>query len=85
MAQASADAGHDAGLDAPMPGRVIALLATPGRVKAGAPLLVMEAMKMEHTITAPAAGTLEAFLVAVGDQVEEGAELVEFTAGGDET
>mgnify|MGYP003800240693 CR=1 FL=1 len=66
-----------------MPGRVIALLALPGPVEAGAPLLVMEAMKMEHTLTAPAAGTLDGFLVAVGDQVEEGAALVEFTAEGD--
>ena len=76
------DAGHG-GLGAPMPGRVIALLARPGPVEAGAPLLVMEAMKMEHTLTAPAAGTLDGFLVAVGDQVEEGAALVEFTAEGD--
>ncbi len=73
------DAARDGGLTAPMPGRVIALLATPGAVDAGAPLLVMEAMKMEHTLTAPAKGTLDGFLVAVGSQVEEGAALVEFT------
>ncbi len=43
----------------------------------GAPLLVLEAMKMEHTIKAPAAGTVRRVCFAVGDQVEEGAELVE--------
>jgi 3-methylcrotonyl-CoA carboxylase alpha subunit len=47
-------------------------------VDKGAPLLVMEAMKMEHTIVAPAKGTLKAFRFALGDQVPEGAELVDF-------
>ena len=62
-----------------MPGKVIALLAKPGAaVEKGAPLLVLEAMKMEHTISAPHAGTVKAFRFAAGDQVEEGAELVEF-------
>ena len=44
----------------------------------GAPLLILEAMKMEHTITAPAAGTVKGFRYAVGDQVGDGAELVDF-------
>jgi 3-methylcrotonyl-CoA carboxylase alpha subunit len=62
-----------------MPGKVVALIATPGaRVEKGAPLLVLEAMKMEHTITAPANGMLKAFNYAVGEQVSDGAELVEF-------
>ena len=52
--------------------------APPGVVAKGAPLLVMEAMKMEHTIAAPADGTLRGFLVAAGEQVAEGAALVEF-------
>ncbi|MEO8313101.1 MAG: biotin/lipoyl-containing protein, partial [Caldimonas sp.] len=77
-----AGAEHDeegAGLLAPMPGKVIALLARPGAVvDKGAPLLVLEAMKMEHTISAPRAGTLKGFRYAPGDQVAEGAELVEF-------
>jgi 3-methylcrotonyl-CoA carboxylase alpha subunit len=65
------------GLAAPMPGRVIAVLVEPGaRVKAGAPLLVMEAMKMEHTITAPSAGEVAAIHHAAGDQVREGDELL---------
>jgi 3-methylcrotonyl-CoA carboxylase alpha subunit len=75
-------AEHDeegAGLLAPMPGKVIALLAKPGAaVDKGAPLLVLEAMKMEHTISAPRAGTVKAFRYAAGDQVVEGAELVDF-------
>jgi len=69
----------DGGLLAPMPGKVIALVAAAGaRVEKGAPLLILEAMKMEHTITAPAAGTVKAFHYGVGDQVGDGAELVDF-------
>ena len=68
-------------LRAPMPGRIIALLTEPGiAVEKGAPLLVMEAMKMEHTLAAPAAGIVVAFHCAVGDQVTGGAELVQFEA-----
>ena len=67
------------GLTAPMPGKVVALLAQPGqKVEKGAPLLILEAMKMEHTITAPAAGTVKAFCYAAGEQVSDGAALVEF-------
>jgi len=67
------------GLTAPMPGKVVALLAQPGqKVDKGAPLLILEAMKMEHTITAPGAGTVKAFCYAAGEQVSDGAELVEF-------
>ncbi len=75
------DAGdsHGGGLTAPMPGKVVALLAQPGqKVDKGTPLLILEAMKMEHTITAPAAGTLKAFCYAAGEQVVDGAALVEF-------
>nr|HET7859803.1 biotin/lipoyl-containing protein [Caldimonas sp.] len=75
-------AEHDeegAGLVAPMPGKVIALIAAPGAaVDKGAPLLVLEAMKMEHTISAPRGGTVKAFRVAAGEQVAEGTELVDF-------
>ena len=77
-----AGAGHEeegSGLVSPMPGKVIALLAQPGaEVEKGAPLLVLEAMKMEHTISAPRAGTVKSFRFAAGDQVAEGVELVEF-------
>jgi 3-methylcrotonyl-CoA carboxylase alpha subunit len=71
--------GPEGGLVAPMPGKVVAWLAKPGTtVEKGAPLLILEAMKMEHTIAAPTAGKLNAFRFAVGEQVSEGAELVEF-------
>ncbi|PKO90656.1 MAG: 3-methylcrotonyl-CoA carboxylase [Betaproteobacteria bacterium HGW-Betaproteobacteria-10] len=67
------------GLTAPMPGKVVALLAQPGqKVEKGAPLLILEAMKMEHTITAPTAGIVKAFCYAAGEQVADGAALVEF-------
>ena len=71
--------GVEGRLVAPMPGRVVAWLATPGTdVEKNAPLLILEAMKMEHTITAPAKGRLVAFRFAIGEQVTEGAELVDF-------
>ena len=74
-----AGGAHGGGLTAPMPGKVVALLAQPGqKVDKGAPLLILEAMKMEHTITAPKNGTVKAFCYAAGDQVADGAELVEF-------
>ncbi len=78
---AGAGEGHgiEGGFAAPMPGKVIAWLAQPGSdVDKGAPLLILEAMKMEHTITAPAAGKLVRYRFTVGEQVSEGAELVEF-------
>jgi 3-methylcrotonyl-CoA carboxylase alpha subunit len=73
--------GAGGSLTAPMPGKVIALLAEPGaEVEQGTPLLILEAMKMEHTIAAPAKGRLKAFRFGVGDPVAEGAELVDFEA-----
>jgi 3-methylcrotonyl-CoA carboxylase alpha subunit len=67
-------------LSAPMPGKVIAVSAAKGtRVTRGTPLLVMEAMKMEHTIVAPADGVVDEILFGVGEQVAEGAALVQFT------
>jgi 3-methylcrotonyl-CoA carboxylase alpha subunit len=74
----AADGAVEGGrLTAPMPGRVVAFLAGPGdSVKLGQPLAVMEAMKMEHTITSPRDGTVAELLYAVGDQVSEGGELL---------
>ncbi len=64
-------------LTAPMPGKVISFAVEAGdKVAKGQPLAVMEAMKMEHTIAAPADGTVEELLFAPGDQVTEGAELL---------
>ncbi|MFP5234400.1 MAG: acetyl/propionyl/methylcrotonyl-CoA carboxylase subunit alpha [Acidobacteriota bacterium] len=71
--------GSENSLRAPMPGRVISLIAKPGdRVEKGAPLMILEAMKMECTIHAPAKGAVESFHFGVGDQVTEGAELLHF-------
>lgn len=56
---------------APMPGSVVAVHVDEGDVvKAGAPIAVLEAMKMQHTIVAPATGTVDTIKVAVGQQVE---------------
>jgi 3-methylcrotonyl-CoA carboxylase alpha subunit len=81
----AARAGEDptAGrLTAPMPGRVTQLMVEPGTsVRRGQPLIVIEAMKMEHTVTAPADGVVEAVRFAPGDLVEEGAELIALAPG----
>jgi len=64
-------------LVAPMPGRVIAVMVEPGAaVKKGAPLLVLEAMKMEHTITSPRDGRVAEVHFGVGALVSEGAQLL---------
>ena len=67
-------------LSAPMPGNVIRVLVKAGdEVSPGQPLLVMEAMKMEHTIVAPANGIVEEVLFQPGDLVQNDAKLVEFS------
>ncbi|SEI75038.1 3-methylcrotonyl-CoA carboxylase alpha subunit [Allopseudospirillum japonicum] len=69
-----------ANLTAPMNGSVVALLVDAGaQVEKDTPLVVMEAMKMEHTLKAPADGVVESFFYAAGDLVEQGAELLVFT------
>jgi 3-methylcrotonyl-CoA carboxylase alpha subunit len=71
---------HAGTLLAPMPGRVISVLAQVGDVlQAGQPLLVLEAMKMEHTLCAPHAAQLTHCLCATGDQVSEGATLMRWS------
>jgi 3-methylcrotonyl-CoA carboxylase alpha subunit len=66
-------------LVAPMPGRIIATLVGVGETVAkGRPLLIMEAMKMEHTLCAPANGIVRAYRAEVGAQVQEGALLIDF-------
>jgi 3-methylcrotonyl-CoA carboxylase alpha subunit len=65
------------GLTAPMPGKVVSFAVKVGdKVKAGQTLAVMEAMKMEHSITAPKEGEVKELLYAPGDQIAEGAELL---------
>jgi 3-methylcrotonyl-CoA carboxylase alpha subunit len=68
-----------------MPGKIIEVTARAGqRVKRGEVLLVLEAMKMEHTIVAPADGIIERVHFLPGDLVEEGAALIAFSADGKE-
>jgi propionyl-CoA carboxylase alpha chain len=71
-----ADAVASGSLLAPMPGTVVAVaVAAGGRVEAGQAVLVLEAMKMQHTVAAPRAGTVTGLSVAVGTQVAAGEVL----------
>ena len=64
-------------MKSPMPGKILKILVKVGdEVTLGTPILVMEAMKMEHTISAPAAGLVKEVFFAVGDQVTDGASLI---------
>jgi acetyl/propionyl-CoA carboxylase alpha subunit len=66
------------GLEAPMPGRVIAVKAEPGQaVSRGDEILVVEAMKMENAIRAPRDGVVKSLSARVGDMVSPGMVLVE--------
>ena len=77
LAHAADAAGSGGRLTAPMPGKVVSFLARAGDVvKRGQPLAVMEAMKMEHTISAPHDGVVQELMYGVGDQVAEGGELL---------
>ncbi|MDB5847043.1 MAG: 3-methylcrotonyl-CoA carboxylase, partial [Rhodoferax sp.] len=77
LAHAGEVHGEAGRLTAPMPGKVVSFAVKAGdAVKKGQPLAVMEAMKMEHTIAAPADGVVEELLYAPGDQVTEGSELL---------
>jgi acetyl/propionyl-CoA carboxylase alpha subunit len=63
----------------PMPGKIIQLLVKAGdTVKRGQPLAVLEAMKMEHTLSAPADAKVASVEVSQGDQVNDGAVVVRF-------
>ena len=80
LAHAGEAAAEGGRLTAPMPGKVVSFAVKAGdAVKKGQPLAVREAMKMEHTIAAPADGTVDELLYAPGDQVAEGAELLKIT------
>jgi len=69
------------GLTTPLPGVVVSVPVTVGsKVKAGDVLMVIEAMKMEHTITAPHAGTVQSIHFARGERVPEGSLLLELAA-----
>jgi 3-methylcrotonyl-CoA carboxylase alpha subunit len=75
------DDGDAAGFTAPMTGTIVALPVEAGSpVKKDQAIVIMEAMKMEHTIRAPADGTVVEFYFQPGDLVDGGAELVNFEA-----
>ena len=78
IAEAEASHSHQGGLSAPMNGSIVRVLVEPGQlVEAGTALVVLEAMKMEHSIRAPQGGTVQALFCQEGDMVSEGAVLVE--------
>ncbi|MFZ6864577.1 acetyl/propionyl/methylcrotonyl-CoA carboxylase subunit alpha [Undibacterium sp. Ji67W] len=79
LAHAGESEAEGGRLTAPMPGKIVAVLVSKSQeVKKGDALLIMEAMKMEHTISAPHDGVIDDVLYAVGDQVTEGAQLLAF-------
>jgi len=81
LAAEMADETGSGGLAAPMPGKIVSVLAKAGeKVKRGQPIVVLEAMKMEHTLAAPADTEIEAVNVVAGDQVAEGAAVVTFVS-----
>ena len=78
IAEAEARHSHHGGLTAPMNGSIVRVLVEAGQaVEAGTALVVLEAMKMEHSIRAPLAGTVKVLSCAEGEMVAEGAILVE--------
>lgn len=78
IAEADASHSHQGGLGAPMNGSIVRVLVEVGQaVEAGTQLVVLEAMKMEHSIRAPHAGTVKALFCQEGEMVSEGAVLVE--------
>lgn len=81
LAHAGEAHGEAGRLTAPMPGKVVSFSVKAGdKVSKGQALAVMEAMKMEHTIAAPADGVVQEILYAPGDQVVEGAELLKMAS-----
>ena len=77
LAHAGDSSAESGSMTAPMPGKVVSFAIKAGdRVSKGQALAVMEAMKMEHTIAAPADGVVTELLYAPGDQIAEGAELL---------
>jgi 3-methylcrotonyl-CoA carboxylase alpha subunit len=79
VSAADAAGGAGGGLKAPMPGKIIDVKVRDGeKVSRGQAVVVLEAMKMEHTLVAPADGVVRKVLYGAGDQVQDGADLVEF-------
>lgn len=75
------DEGGTGKLNAPMPGKIVQVLVEEGaKVEKGQALMILEAMKMEHTISAPGRGKVEKVNFRAGDQVPEGAVLLNLGA-----
>ena len=86
VAHASAGEAGASVLSAPMPGRVISVRASEGEpVRAGEPVVLIEAMKMEHAVAAPIDGSVGRLMVGEGDQVERGALLAEIVVADRDT
>jgi len=78
---AHGESAGDGQIRSPMPGRIVQLHITAGaKVAKGQPLIVLEAMKMEHVLTAPFDGTVAELTVKQGDQVSEGVILIRLEA-----
>jgi len=68
----------DASLSAPMPGKILQVLVKEGqKVEPGQPLMILEAMKMEHRIVASEDGIISSIFFSEGDQVQQGVPLLE--------
>ena len=77
LAEADRGEGAGGGLTAPMPGKVVQTMVAVGdSVVRGQTVMILEAMKMEHAISAPADGIVADVFFAAGDQVDEGVELL---------
>jgi acetyl/propionyl-CoA carboxylase alpha subunit len=76
----AAEDDEGSGLSAPMPGKVLQVLVEVGqKVEPGQPLMILEAMKMEHRIIASQEGTVSAINFSEGDQVQQGSALLELS------
>ncbi|WP_421555208.1 acetyl/propionyl/methylcrotonyl-CoA carboxylase subunit alpha [Pseudomonas kitaguniensis] len=83
IAAVAANPSHQGGLTAPMNGSIVRVLVEVGQtVQAGTQLVVLEAMKMEHSIRAPHAGKVKALFCQEGEMVAEGSALVELETAG---
>jgi len=77
LAHAGIEETHGGHLVAPMSGTVVAVMVKAGdKVEQGAPLMILEAMKMEHTINAPRDGSVASINCTEGELVQPGVELV---------
>ncbi len=78
IAEAEASHQHHGGLTAPMNGSIVRVLVEAGQhVEAGTALIVLEAMKMEHSIRSAQAGVVKSLFCSEGEMVSEGAVLLE--------